>query len=371
MKKIIIVLSALFCLGWTWDDFSIKREPLPPLKLKTVWTISVIGDGILRPRFEHGSPPLIAGDIVVQGNLINGIKAYQKDKGRLLWSFKIQPGAAGPILLYKGNLYFGGADGFFYSVELTTGQLNWKFWTGSENLSAPLIHEDKIYWTTNDQKIYAVSLEGQKIWIYSVPISVKSKDFIVRGRPRPSAYKNLLYTAFYPGHLLALDKDTGKLKWKVQLSSSHSVREDLAISRNCLFVPVFDFYLFCLKPLNGKVVWKTKGGSSSYLTGDSVIYQFHNGTLYALEKFNGKVIWEKKIKKDVLPLPVTPFKNYLIYGSSSKGKLTFASSKTGETLLEHKFGRGLSAPVSIDEKSRNIYFFSIDGYLHKLSVLIN
>ena len=41
-----------------------------------------------------------------------------------------------------------------------------------------------------------------------------SKTFIIRGRPRPAAYKNLVYVAFYPSLLVALDKATGAVQWE-------------------------------------------------------------------------------------------------------------------------------------------------------------
>ena len=81
-------------------------------------------------------------DLVVQGNLINGVKAYNKHHGKLLWDVKFKPGVASPLVLHKGSLYFGGADGFFYCLDLETGQLNWKFFTGSENSSPPLIYKN-------------------------------------------------------------------------------------------------------------------------------------------------------------------------------------------------------------------------------------
>lgn len=367
-KKILFVLLlALSGLGFNWGTFSIRKKTRLPIKIQSVWTVDTIQEGILRPQTVLNSPPLVAKSIVVQGNFLNGIKAYKKNTGKLKWHFKIRSGVASPVILHKGDLYFGGADGFFYSLQLETGQLNWKFWTGSENLSSPLIHEDKVYWTTNNQKLYALSLQGKQLWIYSGPSP--SKNFIVRGRPRPAVYKNLIYAAFYPGHLVALDKKSGKLKWKLNLSLSHSIKEDLRISGNCLLVPVFDFYLFCLQPLDKRILWKARGGASSHLAGNSVVYQFYKDTFYALKSFNGKSIWEKKMKTDTFPLPAVAFKDYLVYGFSSKGKLVFADVKNGQTLTEYKFGRGLAAPVSVGEENKDIYFFSVDGYLHKVSIL--
>ena len=364
---LLLCLFSIFSLGWNWETFSIKRKAKPAIKIQAIWTVDTVKEKKLRPQLAHNSPPLITKNLVIQGNSINGIKAYKKDKGQLLWDFKIQSGGvASPVALHKGNIYFGGTDGFFYSLKLETGRLNWKFFTDSENLGKPLIHEDKVYWTANNQKLYALSLKGKLLWIYSGPSL--SKGFSVRGRPRPAIYKNWIYTGFYEGSLVALDKEKGKLQWKLPLSPSHTIREDLEISGNCLFVPVFDFYLFCLEPLNGKIRWKTRGGSSSYLAENTAVYQSYKDALYALKKFDGKRIWKKKIKAGVLPLPAVSVKDHLVYGFPSQGKLIFINRKNGKTQSEYKFGRGLAAPVRVDPENKDIYFLSIDGYLHKISI---
>ena len=358
-KVLFIFLFSTFSFGFKWDTFSIRRTAQPPVKVRAVWVVDTAMEKKLKPQLVNNSPPLITEHIVVQGNSINGIKAYKKDKGQLLWNFKIRSGVASAVALHKGNIYFGGADGFFYSLQLKTGQLNWKFWTGSENSGAPLIHDDRVYWTALNQKMYALTLKGKRLWVYSGPSY--PKDFFVRGRPQPAVYQNWIYTGFYRSVLVALNKETGQFQWKKSLSSSHSIIGDLGIRGNCLFVPVFDFYLFCLDPLNKKIHWKARGGSSPVLTGSPVVYQSYKKTLYALRAFDAKVIWKKKIKNIRPPFFISVFGKYLVYGSSSQGQLIVANSKNGKTLSKYRFGRGLAAPVSADLKNNNIYFSSVDG----------
>ena len=362
---LIFFLIVFFNMGFQWKPFSLKSKTSSTVKLQVAWTVDTIQEKTLRPQLMNNSPPVLTKKLVIQGNLIDGIKAYRKDTGQKVWDFKIQNGVASSVLVHKNQLYFGGADGFFYSLQLETGRLNWKFFTGSENAGSPLIHEGRVYWTANNQKLYALSLSGKLLWIYSAPSP--SKDFMIRGRPRPAIYKNWIYMGFTTGQLLALNKKTGKLQWQRKLSASHSINENLAISGNCLFVPVTDAYLFCIQPSNGKIRWKKRASSSFFLDAHFATYQLYEETLYAIKKFDGKVLWKKKIGKGLLPVSV--MKNYLIYGFSSKGSLIFAQTKTGHTVVEHKFGRGLAAPVSVDADNKAIYFFSIDAYLHKVIVL--
>ena len=359
-----LLSAALFSLGFNWGDFSLKGKQAPLIQIQTQWTADAIGKHELRPRLRHNIPPLPAGDLIIQGNRLNGVRAYNKNTGLLVWAFDIRPGAAGPLALLGDRLYFGSADGFFYSLHKGAGKLNWKFWTGSENSSAPLIHDNKIYWTSSNNKLYALSLSGKPLWVYSGPPG--PSGFVTKGRPRPAIKGQLIYTGFH-GTLFAINKDSGKLAFKKELSPSHSIVSDIEKHGACLFVPVFDFYLFCLRPSSASSLWQAKGGFSSSLKGRSAIYQYHKGILYALNKFNGKPIWRKTIEE--LPTPPVTFNNHLVYGFSSKGKLVFASPADGKTKREWVFGRGLSAPIALDpDDSSSFYLFSVDGILHKVTV---
>jgi len=359
-----LLFIAFLSLSFNWNEASLKESQNPTLLIKPEWVIDTLEEKTLKPHLIHNSPPLLSSSLVIQAHA-NGVKAYNKKNTERVWSFAVPFGVASPLVLYKKNIYFGGADGFFYSLRVDTGRLNWKFWTGSENSGTPLIQKGKIYWLANNQKLYAANLKGSLLWIYSGPSLPKS--FFVRGHLRPAIYKNSIFVGFYQGSLMALDKHTGKLKWKRSLSSQ-AIREDLEINGNCLLVPVFNSHLFCLNPLNGKIRWKFQGGSSVFLSERKVLYHWRKKELRAFKRNTQKTIWTKRMKQEVWPFSPRPFKKYLVYGFSDLGKLVFVNAKNGKTVKEYKFGKGLAAPVTVDLKNRHIYFMSITGYLHKISL---
>ena len=357
--SVFLCLICFFCISWKWQDFSLKLENRPELRFETEWVVDTVRQGALRQELVNNSPPLVHDDFVVQGNAIDGVKAYDKKTGKLLWDFYISSGVVSPLVFHKGNIYFGGADGFFYSLQLESGLLNWKYFSAVENSGPPLISEGTIYWLSNDQKIYALDLKGNLLWIY--PDSQSSKGFLVRGTARPVVYKNNLYAGFQTGSLVVLNKKTGQLKW--QNSFSQPIIENLKIDKQCLLVPVFNSHLFCLNRLTGKTLWKLKGGSSVYWRQPSYIYQLFEGRLFAFK--DRKVLWKKKLEGSY-PFPPVLVKDYLLYGFSSKGNLTVLQSRNGQYAGKYKFGKGLSAPITV--QGNDIYLFSVSGYLHKLSL---
>lgn len=334
------------------------------IKLHPVWSINTDPNKHLLPSIIHNSQPLLTEDLVIQANAWNGIQAFTKNKGKLVWSFYIKNGSFSPLEAHKQKIYFGASDGFFYSLDIKTGKLIWKFFTGSENLSRGLVDKGLIYWMANNQKLYAVSLKGKLAWIYAGPSLVR--DMVLRAGQSPAIYKNFIYIGFYDGSLFALDKKTGQFKWKKTLSSSQAISGDLFVSSGCLFVSVFKSYTYCLNPWNGHLRWKKTGDDILFPKGD-LFYQISESKIQAYKKTKLRKIWKKSVKN--YPVLPTIYKKYLIYGSSLDGNLYIVDKKTGFSFASHYFGRGLAAPVTVDNKTGDIYFFSVNSYLHKIQLL--
>ena len=237
----------------------------------------------------------------------------------------------------------------------------WKFFTGSENIGSPLIHKNKIYWTANNQKLYALSLEGSLLWVY-IGASL-TRDIILRGRPRPAIYRNFIYMGFYDGTLVALNKNNGKLKWKKSLSSTQSIYGNLFVEKSCLLASVFNTSLFCLNLWNGKVRWKTKANQFIFPKG-SLFYKVSRSSISAVKKTNRKKMWNLGLKS--YPAFLSVYKNYLIYGSLTDGRIYTVNKLTGQRLSSFKFGKGLAAPITVDNQTGDLYFLSVDAYLHKI-----
>ena len=364
MRKnvLLLVLTCFLFISWKWQDLSFRLSTdSKKIHIKSEWVVDTFKQGALRANLINNSSPLIQGNFVVQGNAIDGLKAYNKKTGKLIWSFNISSGVASPLAFHKGNIYFGGADGFFYSVQLKTGLLNWKYFSASKNTSKPLIFDNTIYWRADNHKVYALDLKGKILWSYSGSFS--SGDFLVKGSSRPAVLRNNLYVALGQGDLVALNRKTGQLKWKI--SFPQSITEDLNINAKCLFAPVLDSHLFCLNPSNGKTLWKLEGGSSVLQHEKADIYQVLKNYAYAFK--NRKLLWKKQLKESY-PFPPVFVKKYLIYAFYSRGSIDILYSKNGKSVESYKFGRGLSAPITVE--GNDLYLFSVSAYLHKLRLNI-
>ncbi|MCY4513494.1 MAG: PQQ-binding-like beta-propeller repeat protein [Bdellovibrionales bacterium] len=364
MKYILLIFSISSLLSCSLIT---KRKSTA---IRSLWTVKAgVSSSSLRTRLFHNTSPVFAGEFVIQGNGWDGIQAFEKKSGKQVWVYKIKGGVSSPVTVSGDKIYFGGADGFVYALKAKTGQMVWRFFTGSENMGAPVVQGKGVYFVSSSQKIYALSEKnGKLLWLYAGP--ALSGDFFIRGSYRPAVSKHILYGGFYEGSLVALYIKNGRLKWKRKpvsaLSSNPALSRGLFLEGPCLLAPVFGEGLFCLNPKTGRTLWKGAGGETNPVTKGTHLYQGDKEKLYSLRKFDGKINWSVKAKASVTP---SLYKNVLLYGLSSNGKIYAVDFNTGKLILTFPFGRGLSAPITVDHEAGEAYFFTVDGHLHKVQLI--
>jgi outer membrane protein assembly factor BamB len=76
------------------------------------------------------------------------------------------------------TLYFGDVDGNFYSVDTSTGNLNWNVKPDGPITASPLIQGDHVLLATESGSLYALDRDGKVLWseevggkIYTTPVA--------------------------------------------------------------------------------------------------------------------------------------------------------------------------------------------------------
>jgi hypothetical protein len=135
-----------------------------------VWkTDNFIGGGALQGFTKSG---LILG---VTPWFDNNLYAFSRVDGSVVWSFGTGERLwSAPAVDATGNIYFAGADKFFYCLD-ENGKLKWKFQLGSSSLSSPCItKEGTVVVGCDDGNVYAFNASGANLWKYSLPIGIRS-----------------------------------------------------------------------------------------------------------------------------------------------------------------------------------------------------
>jgi outer membrane protein assembly factor BamB len=198
-----------------------------------------------------------------------------------------------PAIDENGIIYIGtihdAANGNHLYAFYPNGTIRWKFYTGGDISSSPVIGEDgTIYFGhgggPNDGHINAVYPNGTLRWRFNASHAIYSSPAI--------GLDGTIYCGSHDTYIYALYPDDGTLKWKFKTGNwvhgSPTIADD-----GTIYIGSDDMYLYALYP-NGTLRWKTKIGEifgSVALDKDGTIYAgVWEKRFYALYP-NGTVNW--------------------------------------------------------------------------------
>ena len=213
---------------------------------KAIWTYQS-GANII-------STPVYLNNLIVIGNQNGVVEALDFQTGILKWQFKTD----GPIFSspdqMDGNIVFGSADGYIYSLS-ANGKLNWKYKTNASVLGSPLINNGVVYIGGSDGTFRALELTTGKIKfeIEGIEGPITSK---------PVIDKDILVFGAWDTHLYAYDIKEQKLLWKWNNGSKVINFSPAAcipvIKDDVVYVAAPDRYLSAIDLHSGKTLWRTK-----------------------------------------------------------------------------------------------------------------
>jgi outer membrane protein assembly factor BamB len=345
---------------------SIQKSQIEQKKfqVRPTWVVNTLDKDHLKFRKIHRFSPILFNDYIIQANSFDQISAYNQKSGAQVWSLSIKNGVESSASISGSHLFFGALDGSVYSIDANNGKVNWTFPTKTENLSEPLVREGKVFILSGGNTLFALDqVTGKQIWLYN---RQDPSALSIRGGSKPAFKAGVLYTGFSDGALVALNSDTGALKWEKTINKSKRFRDvdfNPIVDGDNLYVASYDDRLLCLD-LNGNIIWKYDTGSYGGLLvqGNKLFYSSSNGELVALYKDTGAKIWSFKTKGG-LATEAKWARGMVIFGESS-GKLQFVDGQFGHLVGSFEPGRGIFASPTATDK--NVYFVSNEGLLYSL-----
>ncbi|MBI2082910.1 MAG: PQQ-binding-like beta-propeller repeat protein [Deltaproteobacteria bacterium] len=237
--------------------------------------------------------PALKGDqlflVTVEGRVV----ALTEREGTILWErqHSTRPlqmtirGNSTPVLDPEGNLYVGFADGTFWSLSSKTGKILWERRIESGERfhdldGVPLIEGDRIYISSFDGPLTAVTKSGRILWSVSVGSAV---PFL--------SEKDLLYVSDSQGSLLALQKKDGSTLWKTKVGEGALTAP--LLHNDVIAVGLSSSTMNFVDRTTGRLMFRrfAKKGISSdpFLDGDQLCYLSNGGRLYSLKMVDKSV----------------------------------------------------------------------------------
>lgn len=372
MVKIFTAILFLGFLGCSTAQKN-KLSRWKPAEFTRSWSRTTVEDSYIGYRHPAVISPLVKKDLVLTGNSVDGLKAFDPKMGHQKWQFAVKNGAEGVAIDDKMGVYFGANNGQFYHLNGETGHVVWSFPMGAESVSAPLIQGNFIYHMAINGTLYCLEKEtGRVIWVKSRT----PKDTVtIRGTTEPTFFDGKIAVGYSDGYFVAYTAVDGAVAWEKQLGDSkkfNDVDANPTVTDHCLLVSNVSEALFCLDKASGNILWRLDEGGSSHpssVVGETVFYSLEHGVL-KIDLKSGKIKKRFDIdKKWGIASGGVPYKNWLLLGLS-EGPLVLMDQETGQWVDTFYPGRGISIEPTVLANTGEVFIISNQANIYKLHVQI-
>ena len=361
--------------------------------LDKIWSKNM-GDGSGR-KGRVVSPPVIASGRLIVMDSDNTVRAVDLESGDKVWEHKIikkstgrtrtgktgivervtNPLAAfdkggkdkesvgGGVTTSQGVVYVTSGLGVVQSMDLITGEVNWRKDMRVPLHSAPTVAGGRLFTVSDDNEMIAMNAAtGDVIWTYQGIVETAR----MLTAPAPAVVDEVVIAPFASGELIAMRVQNGSVLWQDALSSGGRLTP-LATLNDIAAGPVIaDGYVIASAQSGamsafdfrtGQRIWSQPAGTIGFpwVAGDFVYSVTTDGQAICLSKLDGSIIWMtqlrefKKAKKRKTRVswagPVLAGERLLLFSSLGGG--VELNPYTGEVAREFKVGDAVFVPPII------------------------
>ena len=301
-----VVDKTVYMPDWGGNLFKIDAQTG-----KQIWANSIasyINDPSIPKAVSRTSPALKGNKVIIGSQEGAFLIAVDKDTGKLIWKTKLDDHPYAIITqspsIYGNRVYVGVASseetvannpnypcctfrGSMTAVDLNTGKLLWKTYTVPENSGQSDGYSGGAVWGSTP----AIDPKRNSVYIgtgnnYNVPQTVRDCTASLSSQIAPDE-SQCLDPNNYIDAIMALDLDTGKVKWanKLQGYDTWTVACYFGSLSNCPD-PKGPDYDFAQAPM----LFTVKDGGKSH---DLVGAGQKSGVFWALDRDTGKVVWSR------------------------------------------------------------------------------
>ncbi|MEZ5985918.1 MAG: PQQ-binding-like beta-propeller repeat protein [Hyphomonas sp.] len=320
------------------------------------------------------TPPVANTTTVFTLDAEQQIVATDLASGRTLWREKLKglskrdKAALGGGLAVEGDtLIVSSGFGYVAALDANTGAEKWKNPMSSPMTGAPTIKEGRIYVESNNNEIFALSMETGEIEWTDQAISETAR---VLGSPSPAAVEDFVIAPFSSGEVIAYLASNGRRLWTDAISSAgrftpiseiNDIGSRPVLAGGIVFASSQSGITIAIDGRSGQRIWSKPIGSTQApaVTGEQMFVIGTDGKLACLKTTTGEAYWvtqlqqfekeEKKKKRISYSGPIVASDRVLVV--SSTGHLLAFSPQTGEEAGSLKLGdRVYLEPIAVQDK---------------------
>ena len=370
-RTLAVGLAALVLAGCG----SSSKKELPPAKLEKFsaevqldrsWKRNIgVGQGELYNTLQ----PALDGLTLYAADANGRVVSMDRDTGKVNWQVKLKEPLSGAVGAGGGRVMLGTLNGVVITLDENDGSELWRAQVSSEVLAPPQTNGDIVVVQSQDDKLVALDIgTGEQRWMYESSLP----GLTVRGHSTPVVSLYRVYAGLASGRVVALDAANGVALWEQRVAQPQGRSElermvdiagQLLLDDATLYAATYQGNLVAMDAESGSIRWQrptsSHGGPG---TGFGSVYLSRaDGTVEAYDQNRATPLWSNdQLLRRQLTAPVAfdsyvavaDYEGYLHLLAQSDGRLV------GRVRVDSKGGR--ATPIA---RSGTLYVYGNSGDL--------
>ena len=325
MKRINLTLAAGLAVLMLAGCGSSSKKELPPMELEKFtaevelersWKRNIgVGQGELYNNLQ----PALDGLTLYAADANGRVVSMDRDTGKVNWQVKLKEPLSGAVGAGGGRVMLGTLNGAVITLDESDGSELWRAQVSSEVLAPPQTNGDIIVVQTQDDKLVALDIgTGEQRWMYESSLPVLT----VRGHSTPVVSLYRVYAGLASGRVVALDASNGIPLWEQRVAQPQGRSElermvdidgHLLLDDQTLYAATYQGNLVALDAESGTIRWQrpasSHGGPGAGF--GSVYLSKADGTVEAYDQNRATPLWtNEQLLRRQLTAPVA-FNSYV------------------------------------------------------------
>jgi outer membrane protein assembly factor BamB len=282
-------------------------------QLKKLWSADLGEGGGYRRKIL--AQPVVANGVVFAMDSNAVITAFDLNAGTKLWRTETvnedldSTNVGGGLCWDSGTLFAVNGMSELLALDPAKGAVKWRHDLEVPARSAPTVADGRIFLTTIDSKVVALSqADGKQLWAYQAT----QVNTTVLGSPAPAYSAGIVIAGFGSGEIAAVRAETGAIIWtdglgivegKATLVDFLAIRGEPVISNGQVYVTGLGGLTIAADLLTGRRVWERRAasGNTPYLAGDWMYMITTDQEIGAVNVNDAHISWVADLPRWVNP----------------------------------------------------------------------
>jgi outer membrane protein assembly factor BamB len=303
----------------------------------------------------------------------NAEKMLVQPPYRPLWFFRARSLVEFPPAAAYGRLYFANSDGTLFALDTKRVKVRWAYRAHRCTAASPAVDNHTVYMTfLNKPPCNATrgGLDGEVVAINADTGKLRWRLHIGPSESSPLVLDGVVYVGDWNGKVYALSAASGATRWTFQ--AGDKIKDAVAYAGGRVYFGSYDHHVYALNARTGKLFWRATaqqrlGSRGTFYATPAVAYNrvyigSTDGKVYSFGATSGKLRWSHGTGGYVYSSPAV-FEQR-VYAGSFTGTLFCFDAATGDVRWKYRTNGPISgSPIVINGV---VYVSSLKGRTYGL-----